>query len=180
MIEDMQDSIDQTKPRSVRKLAGKGRTAVAQARLILLVMINVAQLWVLAATVEAALAHRFSALLPLVICRYAYVDFLVASNLAALYQFRLPQAMKNPVESLLEDDHESLGQLLTELDGELAKHNFPRADALVVVTDGEADIEIAGEGFKVRQGETVTLPANLPHAVRAASKFKMLLIMIRA
>ena len=47
--------------------AGKGRTAVAQARLILLVMVNVAQLWILAATVEAALAHRLSALLPLVI-----------------------------------------------------------------------------------------------------------------
>ena len=67
MIEDMQDSIHQTKPRPIRNLAGKGRTAVAQARLILLVMINVAQLWVLAATVEAALAHRFSVLLPLVI-----------------------------------------------------------------------------------------------------------------
>ena len=46
---------------------GSGRTAVAQARLALLIMINVAQLWILAATVEAALAHRFSPLLPLVI-----------------------------------------------------------------------------------------------------------------
>ena len=67
MTENMQDSINQTEPRPIRNLAGKGRTAVAQARLILLVMINVAQLWVLAATVEATLAHRFSALLPLVI-----------------------------------------------------------------------------------------------------------------
>jgi len=47
--------------------AGSGRTAVAQARLVLLVMINVAQLWILAATVEAALARHFSALGPLVI-----------------------------------------------------------------------------------------------------------------
>lgn len=46
---------------------GRGRTAVAQARLVLLIMINLAQLWILAATVEAALAYRFSALLPLVI-----------------------------------------------------------------------------------------------------------------
>ena len=53
--------------KSIRNLAGKGRTAVAQARLILLVMVNVAQLWILAATVEAALANRFSVLLPLVI-----------------------------------------------------------------------------------------------------------------
>src|SRR5438874_9098888 len=61
----------------------------------------------------------------------------------------------------------------------LSEHTAP-FDALVVVTDGEADIEIAGESFKVRQGETITLPANRPHAVKAATKFKMLLIMIRA
>jgi quercetin dioxygenase-like cupin family protein len=61
----------------------------------------------------------------------------------------------------------------------LSEHTAP-FDALVVVIDGDADIEIAGESFKVRQGETITLPANRPHAVKAASKFKMLLIMIRA
>ena len=44
-----------------------GQTAVWQARLIMLVMINIAQLWVLAATVDAALAGHYSVLLPLVI-----------------------------------------------------------------------------------------------------------------
>lgn len=38
-----------------------------QARLIMLVMINVAQLWILAATVDAALASHYSVLLPLVV-----------------------------------------------------------------------------------------------------------------
>lgn len=61
----------------------------------------------------------------------------------------------------------------------LSEHTAP-FDALVVVTDGEAEIEIAGEGFKVRRGETIILPANQPHAVRAVTRFKMLLIMIRA
>ena len=51
----------------IRDFAGKGRTAVAQARLVLLVMVNIAQLWILAATVEAALAHRLTALVPLVV-----------------------------------------------------------------------------------------------------------------
>jgi len=46
---------------------GRGRTAVEQARLIMLVMINVAQLWILAATVEAALARHYRELLPLVV-----------------------------------------------------------------------------------------------------------------
>jgi len=63
----MQQATSQTKPSAVQGHAGRGRAAVAQARLVLLVMVNVAQLWILAATVEAALAHRFSALLPLVV-----------------------------------------------------------------------------------------------------------------
>jgi hypothetical protein len=50
-----------------RRRTGRGRAAVEQARLIMLVMINVAQLWILAATVEAALARQFRELLPLVI-----------------------------------------------------------------------------------------------------------------
>jgi len=44
-----------------------GQTAVWQARLIMLVMINIAQLWILAATVDAALARHFFVLLPLVV-----------------------------------------------------------------------------------------------------------------
>ncbi len=45
----------------------RGRTAVWQARLALLVMINLAQLWILSAAVEAALAHEYKQLTPLVI-----------------------------------------------------------------------------------------------------------------
>jgi hypothetical protein len=44
-----------------------GQAAVWQTRLILLVMINVAQLWILSATVEATLAHHHRVLLPLII-----------------------------------------------------------------------------------------------------------------
>jgi quercetin dioxygenase-like cupin family protein len=61
----------------------------------------------------------------------------------------------------------------------LSEHTAP-FDALVVVTDGEAEVQIAGDSFLVGAGETITLPANLPHAVKAVSNFKMLLIMIRA
>jgi quercetin dioxygenase-like cupin family protein len=61
----------------------------------------------------------------------------------------------------------------------LSEHTAP-FDALVIVTDGDAEVEIAGESFRVREGETILLPANRPHAVRAVAKFKMLLIMIRA
>ncbi|MCW5960714.1 MAG: hypothetical protein KIS76_11175 [Pyrinomonadaceae bacterium] len=45
----------------------KGRSAVLQAKLALLVMINLAQLWILSATVEAALAKHYKEIAPLVI-----------------------------------------------------------------------------------------------------------------
>jgi hypothetical protein len=50
-----------------RRRMERGRTAVWQARLVMLVMINLAQLWILSATVEAALAGHFKELPPLVI-----------------------------------------------------------------------------------------------------------------
>lgn len=50
-----------------RRRTLRGQSAVWQARLLMLVMINIAQLWILAATVDAALARHYSSLLPLVI-----------------------------------------------------------------------------------------------------------------
>lgn len=50
-----------------RRVLNGGRTAVWQARLALLVMINIAQLWILSATIEAALAREYKQLFPLVI-----------------------------------------------------------------------------------------------------------------
>ena len=58
---------DTTTSRTVNRPQPTGRTAVWQARLALLVMINLAQLWILSAAVEAALAHEFKQLAPLVI-----------------------------------------------------------------------------------------------------------------
>jgi quercetin dioxygenase-like cupin family protein len=60
----------------------------------------------------------------------------------------------------------------------LSEHTAP-FDALAVVVDGEAEITIAGEPSRVKAGEMLTLPAGRPHAVKAVTKFKMLLVMIR-
>jgi hypothetical protein len=49
-----------------RRPSDRGRTAVWQARLVLLVMINIAQLWILSATIEAALAGENDQLFPLI------------------------------------------------------------------------------------------------------------------
>ena len=61
----------------------------------------------------------------------------------------------------------------------LSEHTVPY-DAVVQVLDGSAQLTIGGEDVKVLAGEIIIMPANVPHAVAAEEKFKMLLTMIRA
>lgn len=60
----------------------------------------------------------------------------------------------------------------------LAEHSSPH-EALVQVLDGEVEVTIGGTGYTVRQGECIILPANIPHALKATERFKMMLIMIK-
>lgn len=60
----------------------------------------------------------------------------------------------------------------------LSEHTAP-FDALVLVLDGEAEVEIAGSPYFLKQGQAIIMPANQPHALRAVQRFKMLLTMIR-
>lgn len=64
--------------------------------------------------------------------------------------------------------------------GELLSEHTAPFDAIVQVLDGEADIIIDGKSNAVYKGETIIMPANIPHAVVATEKFKMLLTMIKA
>lgn len=62
---------------------------------------------------------------------------------------------------------------------ELSEHTAP-FDALVQVLDGEARISVGGKPHAVAVGEAILMPANVPHALRATRRFKMLLTMLRA
>jgi quercetin dioxygenase-like cupin family protein len=61
----------------------------------------------------------------------------------------------------------------------LSEHAAPY-DAVVQIVDGEAEITIGGDAVHAREGTMVVMPANVPHALQAAKRFKMLLTMIRA
>lgn len=62
---------------------------------------------------------------------------------------------------------------------ELSEHTAP-FDALVHILDGEAEIRISGKAYALKTGDAIVMPANDPHAVKAKTRFKMLLTMIRA
>ena len=60
---------------------------------------------------------------------------------------------------------------------ELSEHTVA-FDALVHILDGEAQITIASEQHTVHTGEMLIMPANQAHALKATTRFKMLLVMI--
>jgi len=51
---------------------------------------------------------------------------------------------------------------------------------MVQMREGSAEITVRGKPLQARTGDVILLPANQPHAVKAGTRFKMLLTMIRS
>jgi quercetin dioxygenase-like cupin family protein len=60
----------------------------------------------------------------------------------------------------------------------LSEHTAP-FDALIQILDGEAEVTISHVKYNLKKGEMIIMPANEPHAVKATTKFKMMLCMIK-
>jgi quercetin dioxygenase-like cupin family protein len=61
----------------------------------------------------------------------------------------------------------------------LSEHTAP-FDAVAHVLEGESEITVSGKSLRTTGGEAVLMPANQPHSLKAVSRFKMLLTMIRS
>jgi quercetin dioxygenase-like cupin family protein len=61
----------------------------------------------------------------------------------------------------------------------LSEHTAP-FDAVIHVVDGKGEVIIGGKSFILEAGQNIIMPANIPHAVNALERFKMVLIMIRS
>ena len=62
---------------------------------------------------------------------------------------------------------------------ELSEHTA-QFDALIQIIEGTSDIIIEGINHSLISGQSIILPANSPHAVKATGKFKMILTMIKS
>ena len=60
----------------------------------------------------------------------------------------------------------------------LSEHSTP-FDALIQVLDGTGNIIIDGKSYATGTGQWILMPKDIPHAVEAPDRFKMLLTMIR-
>jgi quercetin dioxygenase-like cupin family protein len=61
----------------------------------------------------------------------------------------------------------------------LSEHTAP-FDAMIQVVDGKAEVIIGGKPFILEAGQTIIMPADITHAVKAVEKFKMVLTMIKS
>jgi quercetin dioxygenase-like cupin family protein len=60
----------------------------------------------------------------------------------------------------------------------LSEHTAP-FDAMVQVLDGQVEVTISGNPLRLKEGEMVIMPAANPHSLKALSRFKMILTMIK-
>jgi quercetin dioxygenase-like cupin family protein len=62
---------------------------------------------------------------------------------------------------------------------ELSEHTAP-FDAVAHLLEGDAEIVVSGKPLRATAGEAILMPANQPHSLKALTRFKMLLTMIRS
>lgn len=79
---------------------------------------------------------------------------------------------------LIRNDKGNITLFAFDKDEFLSEHTTP-FDALLQVIDGQADIVIAGQSHILEAGESIVMPKDIPHAVIAKEKFKMILTMIK-
>ena len=80
-------------------------------------------------------------------------------------------------KTLVQNQAVSLTLFAFEKGEEISTHSS-EGDAMVTVLEGIAKITIDGVEFLVKEGETIVMPANIPHAVYGQQRFKMLLTVV--
>lgn len=103
------------------------------------------------------------------------IDFSKALDLAGLVDYQ-----PGRVVSLTLVQNEALSMTLFAFaKGEgVSTHSAP-GDAMVYIIDGQAEITIGGEKLTAAAGQTVVMPADIPHGLEATENFKMLLILVK-
>lgn len=84
------------------------------------------------------------------------------------------------VSSLTLVQRQNLAMTLLSLDKDtsIGGHSSP-GDAMVNVLSGKAEITIGDDKYTVHAGESIIMPANVPHALYAVEAFQMLLVVVK-
>ncbi len=99
-----------------------------------------------------------------------------ASSLAQLIEYSSDSVVS---KTLLDKPVGSITLFAFDQGQRLSTHSAP-FDAVVQIVDGEALITIDEDEHIVGAGEIIVMPADIPHALYANKRFKMLLTMIKS
>lgn len=103
------------------------------------------------------------------------IEFSTPVNLLDLVDYEEGRVVSRTLSS---KPHVNITLFAFDQGEEISAHTSP-GDAMVQVLDGEATINIDGTDYTACKGEVIVMPANVPHAVSAATQFKMLLIVVK-
>ena len=78
-------------------------------------------------------------------------------------------------KTLVQNDKVSMTIFSFDKDEEISTH-AAGGDAMVTVLEGIGCFTVGGEVFFLKEGETLIMPKDIPHAVYGEEKFKMELI----
>ena len=79
--------------------------------------------------------------------------------------------------TLVQNKAVSITLFAFDKDEEISSHES-KGDALVYLIDGTASITVGSSVHSVSAGQTIVMPAGIPHALEAAEPFKMMLVVV--
>ena len=80
-------------------------------------------------------------------------------------------------KTLVQNENVSLTLFAFEKDEEISTHESG-GDAMVTVLEGTGRFTVDGRVYVLNAGETIIMPAKIPHAVYGLERFKMLLTVV--
>lgn len=102
------------------------------------------------------------------------IDFSKVIEMEGLVSYQEGQVISR---TLAQGKNLSLTLFAFDKGEEISSHSSG-GDAMVYILDGESEITVGEETFRVKKGETIVMPAGVPHGLLASEKFKMLLVVV--
>ena len=100
---------------------------------------------------------------------YKNIEKQTKLNLKELVKYQEGQVVS---KTLIQNDYVSMTIFSFDKGEEISTH-AAGGDAMVTVLEGKGRFTVGGEVFYLKEGETLIMPKDIPHAVYGEERFKM-------
>ncbi|QHQ62550.1 cupin domain-containing protein [Anaerocolumna sedimenticola] len=102
------------------------------------------------------------------------IEMSTVMNLKDLVDYQTGQIVS---KTLIQNKNVSLTLFAFDKGEEISTHSS-HGDAMITVTEGTGEITIGENKYTLTEGQSIVMPAEIPHAVYASEAFKMFLIVV--